>query len=131
VAILVNELLVVLLAVVTKIAGKITYKNIMKHVLLLIASASLIGCTTYPKDYVYSPTVTVSGNDNTVILPSPFAKNSPKNVYSSRATYFGPEPSPLTANIPQPPPSADYYYDYNVREEHSICFDEGGYPNRW
>ncbi len=129
-AIPVNKLLVVLLVVVIKIVGK-QFKIFMKYIVLLIASVSLIGCTTYPKDYVYSPTVTVSGNDNTVILPSPFAKNSPKNIRSSRATYFGPEPSPLTANIPQPPPSADYYYDYNVREQHSICFDEGGYPNRW
>ena len=116
---------------VIKTVGKINLKNIMKHIILLLASVSLIGCTTYPKDYVYSPTVTVSGNDNTVILPSPFAKESPKNIYSSRATYFGPEPSPLTANIPQPPPSTDYYYDYNVREESSIRFDEGGYPNHW
>lgn len=99
--------------------------------ILFILSVSLIGCTMHPKDYTYSPTVTVSGNDNIVILPSPFAKESPKNIYSSRTTYFGPEPSPLTADIPQPPPSVDYYYDYNVREESSVRFIDEGYPNRW
>lgn len=48
---------------------------------LLACSTTVIlimtGCTTYPKNYTYSPTVTISGNDSSsspVILPNPFSK---------------------------------------------------------
>lgn len=86
----------------------------MKTTFALIAIGTLaVGCTTYPKNYTYSPTVTVNGDNANVALPGPFSKTSPtinSNVRTS-STYYEPQPSPLTANISRPPISSQYYYD--------------------
>lgn len=103
-------------------------------ILLALFAILTVGCTTYPKNYVYSPTVNVSGNNNDAVLPSPFAKNSPKTISTNKSistyktTYYGPEPTPLTTYVPPPPPSVDYYYQ--PQQESQIVF-ETSYPNRW
>ena len=59
----------------------------MKIVLLLI-TLTAVGCTTYPKQYTYSPTVTING-DSDVMLPNPYSKHKsgyevcPKERYVS------------------------------------------------
>ena len=81
----------------------------MKITTILFLSCSLlIGCTTYPKNYTYSPTVTVGGDNNSgIVLPSP---------YSNR-----PQP------VPAPPvyQQSNNYYDnsYAYNEDMPIYFD--------
>ena len=42
---------------------------------------ALTGCVNYPKNYTYSPTITVGNNSKTdMSLPSPFATTAPKMV---------------------------------------------------
>ena len=95
--------------------------------ILLLASMSLplIGCTTYPKTYTYSPTVTINGNNNSstpLVLPNPFAKTprakTEHNINTTQRIYsYQEQPSPLTARIPEPPVSANYYpTTYNHEE---------------
>jgi len=43
---------------------------------LFYLSVLLIGCTTYPKQYTYSPTVTINGSSSApLVLPEPYAKS--------------------------------------------------------
>ena len=52
-----------------------------KMILFALFSSTLIGCTYYPKNYTYSPAVSVGGsNEGNLVLPSPFAKKSPKTI---------------------------------------------------
>ena len=80
-----------------------------KLAILSLLSVSLIGCTTYPKAYTYSPTINISGSDNDVLLPGPFSKKSPKakinktrtitnydSSYSSRWAHNYVEPQPTS-----------------------------------
>lgn len=96
----------------------------MKFIILSATTALMVGCTVYPKNYTYSPSVSVGGsNEGNLVLPSPFAKTNPKTVETTiertlvpkpQASYlppsYEPQPSPLTAHIPEPPVSVDYYY---------------------
>lgn len=54
----------------------------MKTLALTVLTALMcVGCTTYPQNYTYSPTVTVTGGGNTPInLPNPFAKTPHKRT---------------------------------------------------
>jgi hypothetical protein len=104
-----------------------TAGNLMKTILALFAVFT-VGCTTYPKNYVFNPSVSVSGNDNTVILSPSLAKPSNPQVSTYKTTYRGTEPSPLTTYVPPPPPSTNYYYQ--PQEESQIVL-ETSYPNRW
>lgn len=54
----------------------------MKKIFLLVTLTAVAGCTTYPKQYTYSPTVTING-DSDVTLPSPYSKH--KRVYEERS----------------------------------------------
>ena len=86
----------------------------MKNTLFcLTASTLFVGCTTYPKTYTYSPTVTINGDQTSttpLILPNPFAKTPRKTTeYNINTTHSGPQPSPLTTYVPEPPVSASYY----------------------
>jgi len=87
-------------------------KNLIPTLFLLVLN---VGCTTYPKNYTYSPTVTIGG-DNTggLALPSPYAKK--------------PQPAPA----PQPPTHNHHSQMYvnnphphynNYPEEH-LQYDE-------
>lgn len=64
----------------------------MKITNILLASAILtaVGCTTYPKTYTYSPTVTINGDNDSstpLILPNPFAKTPrAKTEYNINST---------------------------------------------
>jgi len=79
-----------------------------------------IGCTVYPKNYTYSPTVTVNGSkgETQVTLPNPFAKNSQaeSKVRSGRpliSTYYEPTSNRLPPYIPTPyiQTHGTYYYE--------------------
>lgn len=75
-----------------------------KPLFLLVPIVALVGCTTYPKNYTYSPTVSVGGdNQGGIALPSPYAKK-PQPV---------PEPQPVI--LPQP--VQNNYYTYNTTPE--------------
>lgn len=97
----------------------------MKTTLALIAVGTMtVGCTTYPKNYTYNPTVTVNGDNVNVALPGPFSKTSPtinSNVRTS-SMHYEPQPSPLTAIIPRPPVSAQYYYDPEESIDDVVAF---------
>jgi hypothetical protein len=64
----------------------------MKKYISLLMSVTLVGCTTYPKNYTYSPSVTISGDGSAVALPGPFSKKSPNaySQYSHSPTYQRP-----------------------------------------
>jgi hypothetical protein len=84
--------------------------------LAVSSSLFLIGCTTYPKNYTYSPTVTVGG-DNTggIALPSPYAKK-PQPVPELQQPVYNPMPDPVY----------DYINNYNISYyENQSCYDEG------
>jgi len=103
----------------------------MKYILLILI-VSLIGCTHYPTNYTYSPTVSVTGSDNDINLPSPFAKDSPDVIQSTRMrnTYvesrrFGPP----SVEVFEPSEPVCYYYgtaDNPVNVE-----IQTSYPNYW
>jgi len=81
-------------------------------------SVTLIGCTTYPENYTYSPTVTINGNQESttpLVLPNPFAKTPRAHTeYTFNTNHnYQPQPSPLTTYVPDPPVSASYYPTYN------------------
>lgn len=83
----------------------------MKQILSIVALAaiSLQGCTTYPKQYNYSPTVTINGNNNEAVnLPSPFAKGFPKPVRAQKE-----QPQPRNAYAGYNPNGAPSRYLYN------------------
>jgi hypothetical protein len=99
-----------------------------KLIALALFSVTLIGCTVYPKTYTYSPAVSIGGsNEGNLVLPSPFSKNNPKTVEttiektlvpyeqsSHQTSAYANQPSPLTAYIPEPPPSVHYYPNETV-----------------
>ena len=109
--------------------------NAMKTLInltLLLTTFVTVGCTVYPKNYTYSPSVAVGGsNDGNLVLPSPFAKTNPKTVETTiektlvprhQASYsYEPQPSPLTTYVPEPPVSVDYYPS-NYYPERTVVF---------
>jgi len=94
------------------------------NLILVSVILSTVGCTTYPKTYTYSPTVTINGDNNSstpLVLPNPFAKTprakTEYNINTTQRIYsYQEQPSPLTARIPEPPVSANYYPTYNHEE---------------
>jgi len=74
---------------------------------LVLLSSLLVGCTTYPKNFTYSPTVTVGGDNNAgITLPSPYAKK-PQPVQ---------QPSPVVYQQQPQPEQPSFYentYSYN------------------
>lgn len=79
---------------------------------LILSSSFLVGCTTYPKNFTYSPTVTVGGDNNAgITLPSPYAKK-PQPVQQPSPVYQQPPP------VPQPFPY-----------ENSYSYNDPGYDN--
>jgi len=55
------------------------------HITVIAGVMILSGCTTYPKNYTYSPTVNMGSGGSNVILSSPFAKK-PQPVPECRHT---------------------------------------------
>lgn len=108
----------------------------MKLVILIVTTVVMVGCTVYPKNYTYSPSVSVGGsNEGNLVLPSPFSKTNPKTVETTiertlvpkhQARYvppsYEPQPSPLTAYIPEPPVSASYYPEHRRLPEMNVVF---------
>ena len=92
-------------------------KSITNISVSLLGTALLSSCVNYPKNYTYSPTVTINGSgaqQSPVILPNPFATNKSESKYVVNYTpspNYSQQPSPLTARIERPPVSAQYYYD--------------------
>ena len=97
----------------------------MKTLALTVLTALMcVGCTTYPQNYTYSPTVTVAGGGgNTPInLPNPFAKTPHKRTEFIH-TYTNSQPQtqyiPCYSNVVVPeysPPThvqtdSRYYYE--------------------
>lgn len=81
----------------------------MKNYIYLILALPLVGCTTYPKQYTYSPTVTINGSNNEAVnLPSPFAKGFPKTVNTQREL-----PPPQYTYADNTPHNAPSRYLYN------------------
>jgi len=83
---------------------------------LILGAALLTSCVNYPENYTYSPNVTVNGDSgghqSPVVLPNPFATNKSNASYSVEyVPPYRPQPSPLTARIPRPPVSTQFYYD--------------------
>lgn len=65
--------------------------RIQNILLLAVASTISVGCTTYPKTYTYSPTVTINGDNSSttpLVLPNPFAKTPrAKTEYTFNTTH--------------------------------------------
>lgn len=76
----------------------------MKIISLFITLAT-IGCTTYPKQYTYSPTVTMNG-DSEVMLPNPYSSHKHVQRESPRERYVSSMP-PRTYDV-EP---NKFYYD--------------------
>ena len=62
------------------------------HAAAIASIVLMSGCVTYPKNYTYSPTVTMDGNSD-VNLPSPFATKvqqiSPRHItYNTRQVEY-------------------------------------------
>jgi hypothetical protein len=96
--------------------------------LTIVGSMACIGCTVYPKNYTYSPTVTVNGSEgNTeVTLPNPFAKNhrAESRTKTERpiiSTYYEPTANHLPPYIPTPyiQTHGTYYYEADPDSESS------------
>lgn len=99
----------------------------MKQILPIVAltAASLTGCTTYPKQYNYSPTVTINGSNNEAVnLPSPFAKGFPKPARlqkeQPRNAYAGYNPNTAPSRYLYNPTTGELYdtssaIDFNQR----------------
>jgi hypothetical protein len=89
----------------------------MKTLALTVLTALVcVGCTTYPQNYTYSPTVTVTGGGNTPInLPNPFAKTPHKRTEFIH-TYTNSQPQtqyvPRYGNVVVP--------EYNTEPEYSL-----------
>ena len=71
--------------------------------LIVGVAATLTSCTNYPKQYTYSPNVSVNGdgNNSNVALPSPFAKKpqpAPHHINQSVQTATPPAPLQTTIN---------------------------------
>jgi len=48
---------------------------------LLFSVISMTGCTTYPKQYTYSPSITINGSSTVPVeLPNPFSKTPHKKT---------------------------------------------------
>jgi hypothetical protein len=86
-----------------------------KLLLILLCSPILIGCVHYPKNYTYSPSVSVGGNSEVIDLPEPFSKGfkpgkPPKNVtiinQSNPQQTHSSQPLSLS---PQQPPTVNYF----------------------
>jgi hypothetical protein len=97
----------------------------------ILCVASLVGCTTYPKNYTYSPTVTINGKADEVVLPDPFSngrktqqrpiKTQYRDDYSyNQSTYVpiysGSVPPPYSYQTYQP---QCYEADPDARYQHS------------
>lgn len=81
---------------------------------LILSSSLLVGCTTYPKNFTYSPTVTVGGDNNAgITLPSPYA-NKPQPVQ---------QPSPVYQQPPPPPEPSFYENTYSYNDDVPIYID--------
>lgn len=110
-------------------------KTLNKIPFVLMVACLTVGCTIYPKNYNYSPSVSIGGsNDGNLVLPSPFAKTNPKTVETTiektlvprqQQEYvsetYEPQPSPLTTYVPEPPVSAGYY-PQNYYPERTVVF---------
>jgi hypothetical protein len=86
----------------------------MKKIIYICISSVLLttGCTTYPKQYTYSPTVTVGGdNQGGIVLPSPYAK----------------KPQPVPQIVQQPVYQDTGYSSYDYEEE-SPLYITNNYP---
>ena len=100
----------------------LTAGNLMKQILpiAVLAAAALTGCTTYPQNYTYSPTVNVTGgNKNDVVLPSPYAKKPQPVPQRPADTVFvtneyNDSPQPRTTYGPPftPGPVRNYWKEY-------------------
>ncbi len=55
------------------------------HTAVIASIILLSGCVTYPKNYTYSPTVTMDGSTD-VVLPSPFA-TKPQPIQPRQIVY--------------------------------------------
>jgi hypothetical protein len=83
------------------------------HIAVIAGIILLSGCTSYPKNYTYSPTVNVSGDSaGGVTLPSPFAKK-PQPVYDTqvRQAYYQ-EYTPRTVQVEYTHYRVPTYPDY-------------------
>lgn len=100
--------------------------------LLLLLTVSLIGCTTYPANYTYSPTVSVTGRDNDITLPSPFAKDSPDVIQSTRTRNMYMEQRQFVQpSVEVFDPSAPVCYYYGTAENPLNVEIRTSYPNYW
>lgn len=87
----------------------------MKLTNLLLASVLVVtaSCTTYPKTYTYSPTVTINGDNSSttpLILPNPFAKTPrSKTEYNINTNHH--------SNQYEQPVYTNYNYPTYNREE--------------
>lgn len=91
---------------------------------LFYFSVLLVGCTTYPKQYTYSPTVTINGNSSAPLtLPEPYAKSrtyknnsvpqTPQRGYTVAAGNYNLEPNryyynPATGELYDSRQAADF-----------------------
>lgn len=91
-----------------------------KTPLVLLCSLTFVGCTYYPKNYTYSPAVSIGGsNEGNLVLPSPFSKKSPKTISTAvEKTYISRQPEPEL----MPMHSYNPYNSYNPAAETTVVF---------
>ena len=83
------------------------------HIAVIAGIILLSGCTTYPKNYTYSPTVTMWNDcESDVVLSSPFAKK-PQPVPSHRNVpcYSRPQVEYMHYRVPAYPDYPPYRSD--------------------